>query len=275
MNQLMKGLLHKDNSTVFRRWDKMPRKSLNKFEIVGNDVQISRESWSKMAFTTYRDDYYDELTSVTWTLTASGYLTNGKYKSLHRYIMAKWYGEDTLDKMTEKGFVIDHMNNNGMDCRISNLEFLKKAYNTAKGQAFDVDSKNMRYNIAVNIFKDYTTGCYQVSIGCNDSICGYNSDGSKFYVNTIKLLYDCDFAIVVNDAENLILKYSTEGVISLKNTHSCDARIEKAENINLTEEDKKRAVVIRDGVPYLVLGTGNTYIVSAHYEEGWLPPQKE
>lgn len=252
----------------------MPHKSLNKFEIIGKDVRISRETWGKIAYTTYREDYYDELTSVTWIRTHSGYLTNKKYQSLHRYTMGKWYGVDVLNEMTQKGYVVDHMNNDGMDCRISNLEFLKKAYNTAKGQAYDVDSKDMLYNIAVNIFKDYTTGCYQISIACNDSVYGVNSDSSKFYVNTIKLLYDCDFAIVVNDAENILIKYSTEGKIYLSNNHSCDIRIEKAIDIKLTEEEKKEVFVMREGVPYFVMGTENAYIVSAHYEEGWLPPEK-
>lgn len=40
--------------------------------------------------------------------------------------MEKWYGKETLDEMTEKGWVVDHMNNNGYDCRICNLEFLLK-----------------------------------------------------------------------------------------------------------------------------------------------------
>ena len=88
------------------------------------------------------------------------------------------------------------MNNNHVDCRISNLEFLKKSYNTAKGQAFDVDSKAMEHHIAVNLFKDFSTGCYQMTIGCNDDIVGITSDGKKYHIVAILLLYDCDYSMV-------------------------------------------------------------------------------
>ena len=48
----------------------------------------------------------------------------------------------------------------------------------------------------------------------------------------------------------------------------------KAVDIQLTEEEKNGAVVIRDGVPYLILGTGKTFLNSVHYQEGWMPPKK-
>ena len=248
----------------------MKRSSLNKFEISGDDVHFMRDGWTQIAFTTYRGDYYDELSSVTWTLN-NGYLRCKKYGLLHRYIMSKWYGEDVLKDLTEKGYVVDHMNNDGLDCRVSNLEFLKSAYNVAKGQAFDVDSKEMRYRLAVNIFKDFKTGCYQISIGCNDAICGQDNSGNKYYVNTIKLLFNCDYSIVINDAENILRQYETEGTISVSKTHACDVRVEKAIDIQLTEDEKKGAVVMREGVPYLVIGAGHTFILSAHFDEGWLP----
>lgn len=108
----------------------MPRKSKNKFDIVNNEVHIYRDEWSKIALTTYREDYYEELSSKTWSLTNSNnveksYLKNKELGLLHRYIMAKWYGEDVLNSMTERGYIVEHMNNEHMDCRISNLEFLK------------------------------------------------------------------------------------------------------------------------------------------------------
>ena len=49
----------------------MPRKSKNKFDIVNNEVHIYRDEWSKIALTTYREDYYEELSSKTWSLTNS------------------------------------------------------------------------------------------------------------------------------------------------------------------------------------------------------------
>ena len=102
--------------------------SKNKFEVVNNEIHITRDDWSFVGMTTYREDYYDELSSKTWGLTDKGYMTNGALGLLHRYIMGKWYGEDVLRDTTQCGYVVDHMNNIHYDCRISNLEFLKKAY---------------------------------------------------------------------------------------------------------------------------------------------------
>lgn len=149
----------------------MPRKSKNIFEIIGDEVHISRPEWPIIGLTTYREDYYEEMKSKAWALTKAnsetddkGYLSNTTLGLLHRYIVAKWYGEEMLEEMTAKGYVVDHMNNNHTDCRVSNLEFIKKAYNTAKGQAYDVDSKAMQHHIAINLFMDFSTGFYQITI---------------------------------------------------------------------------------------------------------------
>ena len=47
----------------------MPRRSKNKFEVVNGDIHITKEDWPVVGMTTYRDDYFEELTSKTWTLT--------------------------------------------------------------------------------------------------------------------------------------------------------------------------------------------------------------
>lgn len=113
--------------------------SNNTFERFNDEVHIRKDGWQHVGLTTYRDDYYNELTSSTWNFTNpnsetddKGYLKSSSLGLLHRYIMGKWYGEDVLQEMTEHGYVVDHMNNIHHDCRISNLEFLKKAYNTAR-----------------------------------------------------------------------------------------------------------------------------------------------
>lgn len=256
-------------------------KSKNTFEVVNGDIHITKKEWPIVALTTYRKDYYEELTSKTWTLTNAnsntdnkGYLKNKTLGLLHRYIAAKWYGDDVVEAMTAKGYVIDHMNNNHVDCRISNLEFLKKAYNTAKGQAFDVDSKAIEHRIAVNLFKDFSTGCYQMTIGCNDDIVRETADGERYHIAAILLLYDCDYSIVINDAENIIRVYETEGRIDISKTYACDIKLRKAVDIKLTNEEKNSVIVIRDGAPYLVLGTNKAFLNSVYYQEGWTPPEK-
>jgi hypothetical protein len=113
-----------------------------------------------------------------------------------------------------------------------------------------------------------------MTIGCNDDIVGLTADGKKYHIVAILLLYDCDYSIVINDAENILRMYETEGRIDVSKTYACDIKIRKAVDIQLTEKEKNGAVVIRDGVPYLILGTGKAFLNSVHYQKGWMPPKK-
>ena len=113
-----------------------------------------------------------------------------------------------------------------------------------------------------------------MTIGCNDDIVGITSDGKKYHIVAILLLYDCDYSIVINDAENILRLYETEGRIDISKTYACDVKIRKAIDINLTEKEKNSAIVMRDGVSYLVLGTEKAYLNSVHYEKGWRPPKE-
>lgn len=249
----------------------MPR--MTNFEISGDDLIISRDDWR--AITTYQADKFDKIAAREWRKDSNGYIVNSSLGYLHRYVMGLWYGQELLEEMTRKGFVVDHMNNDHTDCRVSNLEFLKKAYNTAKGQSFDVDAKEMKWNLAVNLFKDFSTDCYQITIGCNDTIYCVDSKGKKKYINAIKLLYACDYSIVINDAENILREYITTATISLNCTHACSIRVNVAPEIQLAPKETNSSFIWRDAVPYLVLGTGKNYLDSVHYDEGWIPPKKQ
>ena len=248
--------------------------SLNHFEIVNNDIHISREGWKRIAETTYRKDYYDELTSVTWT-RARGYLKNGKLGFLHRYIMEKWYGKDVLDKMTKDGWIVDHINNDGMDCRITNLEFLKKRYNTAKGQSFDVDKKNAQYDLVLNLFKDFNTGFYQMSLIFNKpAIHLIDPDGNIIDPIVMSFLYKSEYMVALLEAEKILSTYDSNGTIDLSHMSYCDVKIKKAEHIKLTEQEKYeienegRAFVERDG-KLIMLSLPTVNLLESGYYPEW------
>lgn len=85
----------------------------NKFSVTGDSLTIANEDWDKLASATIRDDYADELMSVTWSKNGE-YLYSNKLKVyLHIFIMKKWYGDDVYNRMREAGCVVDHMDNNG------------------------------------------------------------------------------------------------------------------------------------------------------------------
>lgn len=250
----------------------MPKRK--EIRIHEDTIEIIQEGWTQLAFATYREDYFDELTNLSWHLS-KGYLYNSKLRiSLHRYMMQKWYGSDLLKEMTEKGYIVDHMNNNHMDCRICNLEFLKHNRNVAKGQQFDKESKRIRNRIAVSLFKDFATGCYQITIGFNELVTTTDVHDQVHYVKSAKLLYNCDYSIVVLDAETIICEYETTNTITLTSLHCCEYRVNEAETLNVNNEEASQAFIVRDGVPYFVIGNGKAFLVSTPYDKGWNPPNK-
>ena len=248
----------------------MPNKSNNTFEVHNDEIWIMREGWKQAALATYREDYYNEITTHSWSLNAGGYPCNTALGgTLHRYIISKWYGEEVLKEMTQKGYIVEHMNNNHMDCRISNLEFMKSNRNRAKGQYFDKESKELRNQIAVNIFKDFSTNNYQITIGCNANIKHLNEAGEEKNVNVIKLLYNCAYSIVVLDAEQILTQYDEQGQFDLRNMNCIDYKIIEAPDIILSEEEKDKVMIERDGHQYLVIGNGKNYLYSINFDKGW------
>ena len=160
--------------------------SKNKFKLCDDTLEISRDKWCKIAFTSYREDYCKEITKYTWG-EKNGYLHSGKLGYLHRYIMGKWYGQDVLDEMTKAGFVVDHMDNNGFECRIENLYFLAKNENTAKGLTLDIQIEEMRPRIALSIYRDFSTGLFQITMFFNVSVSLCKGD-EMTHISAIRLL---------------------------------------------------------------------------------------
>lgn len=254
----------------------MTQKSKNRFELNNGIVTIYRDSWPCSAQCTYREDYWEELISHTWRMDKNKYPVNQKLGGgLHRYMMKKWYGEKALAEFSKKKYVVDHINNDHSDCRITNLEFLKKDYNTAKGQQLDKDAPRLRQRIALGITKDFDTECYQITIGCNDCICGYDNNGKLHVVDSIKLLYSGgynNYPLVINDAENILLSYENGNGIHVERTNATCVRVYYAPSFELTEEEKENVVVTRNGKSYLVIGNGKTYVYRVAPDLGWTIP---
>ena len=167
------------------------------------------------------------------------------------------------------------MNNNGFDCRICNLEFLAPNQNIAKGHNLDIEAEEQRHHIALNLFKDFSTGLYQISIVFNDNV--YLSNGIEKIgqpINSIFLLYDCDYRLVINDAEQILLEYKTNRKFRLDKLNYIDIKYALSTFIDLSEQEFEevingnRMTVERDGKTYLIIGKNN-YLISAHYKEGW------
>lgn len=248
--------------------------SENTFKLYGDEIHIYRKSWSKTALTTYREDYYDELTSVTWTKKGD-YLSNTKLGMLHRYIMEKWYGKEMLSEMSKKDWIVDHMNNNGFDCRISNLAFLPRKNNVAKGQIVDASYNDIWQHIALTLCKDFSTGYYQIHIGFNDRFLLQDPHtGTTLPIAYLKLLYTCNYRIVVIDAMSIIENYKLYKKIDIKKLNCDSWKAEPFELIIPNKEESGKPVIERDGKILLCVGN-NAWFLESPVEKGWVPSKNE
>jgi len=200
--------------------------SLNRFSISDNLITIYQKGWSKLATATLRNDYKDEIQSVTWS-EKGGYLYNGKLGSLHSYIIKKWYGEDIHRSMIDSGFIVEHMDNNKFNCQIENLCFLNRGENVAKGQTLDKYSKDKRY-IALNLFKDFYTQLYHISVFFNYPAVLNCDETDEAVIDLAYLLYDEDYEFVINDARHILLEYNKHKTFSPQKLSFVDYHIEGA-----------------------------------------------
>ena len=200
--------------------------SKNTFNVSGNIISITRPEWDFLAFATVREDYLEEIQSVTWRLNNDRYLYNDRLGSLHSYIMKKWYGEEVCQEMKKNKYVIDHMDNVSSNCCIDNLCFLSSAYNKAKGLTFDQDNKDKRF-IALTMFKDFNTGLFQITIMFNypATLCLTGFEYQSV-IELAYLLYEGDYRKVIADAQDILLDYKEDYTFKPEKLRAIDYHIE-------------------------------------------------
>lgn len=243
-----------------------------KIERDGENIVITRPDRNEIMFTTFREDYWDELSNQTWRLDENGYPVCSKLGSLHRYVMGKWYGDDVLADLTQKGYVVDHLDNEHNNCRIENLEFLLKDFNTAKGQWLDKQIIEKQQHYAMALYKDFATSCYQITIGMNAPVFRRDQSGIEHFVCCLKFLYRDDYPIVIKDAEMMLLHLERDE-FHPKKYNACSIREYDCADIELTDEEKNGTFAIRNGAAFLVIGNGHTWYNKVSPDREWLPPE--
>jgi hypothetical protein len=123
-----------------------------RYEEHGDTLHIFHPDWRRIAFATIREDYAEEIQSVTWSKRGEYLYSNKLQCYLHIYIMKKWYGNETYEHMKNNGYVVDHMDRNGFNCCINNLCFLMSDENIAKGHTVDKMNRDKSY-IALSFLK--------------------------------------------------------------------------------------------------------------------------
>lgn len=197
-----------------------------RYEVHGDTLQIIHPDWERIAFATIREDYTEEIQSVAWSKRGE-YLYSNKFQCyLHIYIMKKWYGNKVYEHMKGNGYVVDHMDRNGFNCRINNLCFLTSDENIAKGHTVDKMNRD-KSHIALSFFKDFETQNIQMTICFNyPAIAKISTLKEPAAIETAYLLYDCEYEMVINDARTILYNYKREHIFQPEMLHHSDYHIE-------------------------------------------------
>lgn len=238
-----------------------------KVEIVGDSIHILRKQFNVMAFATYKQELYEKIRLYTWT-PASGYIKSSKLKmSLHKFLMVEKYGEEVIQEAYANDFVIDHINNDGMDCRYTNLALIPSRLNVAKGQTYDIDRLENQHNFAINFSRDEESSEYQISVAFNKH-CNFQRGDEVIPITGMYLRYGQDYKTTFLDAQIIVNDLLSGGTIEIPKLHTSKVLLNKAILLRLTEEEMKGDFVMRDGQVFMIQGRESSFTTQlAHNSE--------
>ena len=150
--------------------ERHPRKSTNKFEIIGNVLKITTANGCEILADA---EELEKLKRYSWCVSKQGYAVanvNGKVVKINRYIL----GLDNCE-----GKIVDHINRNKLDNRKANLRFC-----TQKDNARNISvSKNSKSKV-LGVRKT-KHGTYNVRIV---------ADRKEYHIGNFETIEDAIFA---------------------------------------------------------------------------------
>jgi hypothetical protein len=220
----------------------------------GEKIWFNSENDYRLAYTDYEEKLWEKIQSTSWHVKRNKkkddkektYINSSKLGLLHRVVMAHWYGEEELKKATAMKYVVDHMDNDGFNCSLENLCFIPKDRNTAKGLTYDKKRAEVTDVIALNIFKDFKTQLFQITIGFNIPT-AYKVNDQLVVVSDLKLLYENDFDRTFFDAERILHDFTKYNVFDTNKLNHIKLEYTPAIPAFVSPEEADAPFIIRDG----------------------------
>ena len=231
-------------------------------EIQGDRIRLQRDQWkNNNAYISNYPGLLDEVRKYTWTYSERDhpYLICGKLKvSLHYFVLQFLYGKEKLDEMLAKSNIIEHLDNNGLNCTYENLHVLSSDWNTAK--AFSIDKMNAALDagelteipaLITDVYYLHEHKIFQLQVFFNknllfntqnqnvvESIIFHYSDFSKLFIDWL-YCFEC-----IKEERFDLYKHHAEKV-----------HVNEAVLFELREDEKDATVIQRNGQYYLVIRT--------------------
>lgn len=231
-------------------------------EIVGDRIKLQRKQWKdNVAYISNYPGLLAEVKKHTWTYTDGNHpylICSGLKISLHKFVLQFLYGKEKLDEMLGKSNIIEHLDNNGLNCTYENLHVLSADMNKAK--AFSIDKKNAILKtgaitdipaLITDVYYSHENQYFQLQVFFNKNIV-FNKATNKF-VESIIFHY--------NDFDNLFMDwlYCFECIkkeeFDVCKHHAIRVYSKDVTMIKLNKDEKDSVIVERDGEYYLIIRT--------------------
>ena len=244
----------------------MEKDKLN-FIKIGDTYELRRKQWNgKRAFISDYPGLLDEVRKYTWTCTHGKhrkhpYLRSSELNmSLHKFVLAYLYGAKNLDTMLMPDNIIEHLDNDGLNCSYDNLHIISSDNNKAK--AFTVDKVKDVIQcskipiLTTDVYYSHTTKSYQIQLFFNQNICSYVSDKNGQIVPVEQLILQYfDFSKLFIDWQYILdslKKHSKFEIQKFRNDKIyCSFRPE----LKPTAEELSKPFLQRDGQIYVKICT--------------------
>lgn len=231
-------------------------------EIQGDRIRLQRDQWKNNdAYISNYPGLLEEVKKYTWTYSDGEhpYLNCSKLRvSLHYFVLQFLYGKDNLDEMLEKSNIIEHLDNNGLNCTYENLHVLSSDLNKAK--AFTIDKMNAELEageitdipaLITDVYYSHDHKYFQLQVFFNKNLVFNNQTGKV--VESFTFLYS-DFNSLFIDWLYCFECIKEERFDVYKH-HAERVYIKEAAMFELREDEKNASIVQRNGQYYLVIRT--------------------
>ena len=231
-------------------------------EIQGDRIRLQRDQWQNNdAYISNYPGLLEEVRKYTWTYSKGDhpYLNCGNLKvSLHYFVLQFLYGKEKLDEMLAKSNIIEHLDNNGLNCTYENLHVLSSDWNTTK--AFSIDKMNAALEagelteipaLITDVYYLHENKLFQLQVFFNKNIV-FNTQNQKVvesftfhYSDFSKLYMDWLYCFECIKEEHFdVYKHHAERVY-----------VKEVDLFELREDEKDATVIQRNGQYYLVIRT--------------------
>lgn len=239
-------------------------------------IYLKNEKISIEGRTDFTPELWDKINSTSWSFTKKNdkykYIYSRKMKLyLHQMVVDFYYSEDFRKKKYEKNWIIEHLNNNGCDCKISNLAFLNNYRNVCKGWKYDIDVEKIRHKFSIQIFNVFKSRTFQITVAFNQP---FLEPSTNQLVDTLRFFYSQDYEVVFQDAD-IFLDYLMEeddiDFLKLRNImRFIDFSLVPMDRVYVNEDLPSGSIIDKNG-QYLMVQKfdGEILKLSSSYDPDW------